>query len=247
MNTAVLFATTAAKAMLLDPRHIADTIQDTASTWPGGSSGEPVSGGGTSDPTATTAISRLTSTRRDTDASDLAQLGRSVDAAVRAVATIASRCRAGKPPQDWHQAVKDAHLMAELRIVQSALDVGVEIGRPVFDFHDAVLTIQRIHDGHCAHLPDATAKLATGDPICLSHARIGDYDRPRWRNHHVCRTCHDLLAEIGNPSELHNDPDAWPAVELLREHADMERTGRRVDYRRERTAWIESRTRRRSA
>lgn len=242
MTITELFAQTAAQAMTLDPSRIEATIRDTAGGWPGGGNGEPVSGGGTSDPTATAAI-RAVSHPRD-DLADIPKLHQAVSGFVSAVASISLQCMSGPPPTRWSEAVQTARLLANGPLA-AALDVGIRLDRHIYRADEAVLTIRRIHDGHMAHKPDDSAKLMTGDPVCLSHARIGDYDRRRWTDHRVCRVCHDLLAQVGNPSELDNDPDAWPPVELLREHADMERTGRRTDYRRERTLWIERMTSRR--
>ena len=257
MRTVELWAKTQSIAADLDvvtipgPPHltgvaaIESVIRSTAGGWPGGGSGEPVSGGGLSDPTASAAIRRLTTPGRD-DLADLAALHREVARFVAAVGAISRKCVAAPMPTNWDEAITDANLLST-EVIEAALDVGVDLWRDVDRAFGAVVTIQRIHDGHCRHKPDGFVKIATSEPVCRSHARIGDYDRPRYRDFQVCRTCHDLIAEIGNPSELDKDPDAWPTIDVLREYAHMENTGMRVDYRRVRQAWIESKTRRRSA
>ena len=239
-TTSDLFARCVNQAMTLDPDRIEAVIRNTAGGWPGGGQSEPVSGGGTSDPTASAAVRRLSSADPDYDLRDLAALELATDGYIASASRIIKLCSSAAKPEDWDEATKLGHLLHEQGQIQAAIDVGIDLTREVFRLHDYVTTVQRIHDGHCAHKADDTAKLATGDPICLSHARIGDYDRPRHGKHHVCKTCYDLLAAVGHPSELHHDPDAWPPDDLLREHAHMEMTGKRMDYIRERQRWVES-------
>lgn len=255
MTVAQLFSRVATLAMELDlvtdpgppmvtgPEAIRAVIYDTAGGWPGGGSGEPVTGGGMSDPTSTAAIRAITSTARD-DTADLVNLEHAVAKFVTAVGAISHKCK-GDRPDTWPEAVKDCHLLDSAGMIQAAADVGVDLFRDVDRAHDAVTTIRRIHDGHCPHIPDDGAKLMTGDPICLSHARIGDYDRPRYGRLHVCQHCYDMMESVCRPAENHSDSEWWPSVEMLRAHADKERTGKRADYNRERALWVERKTKQR--
>lgn len=220
------------------PDAIAAIIRTTATSHTRSAGGEPVTGGGIGDPTSAAALRAIARPQRD-ELRDILRLDIEVAFAVAATARITRNCTSDPAPHNWPTMIATVRQLRSRKLLEAAIDVGVDLLRDVGRYHDAITTIARIHDGHCAHTPDDTAKLATGDPVCMSHARIGDYDRPRYRQHRVCRVCHDLLAQIGNPSELDNDPDAWPPVELLREYADMERTGKRVDYRRMRSDWIE--------
>lgn len=238
---ASVFAKAVAQAATLEPDRIEHTIRTLAEPFPGGS-GEPTSGGNISDPTASTVVARLSVAERggnpDRELADIGKLNTAVANFVRHVAAVADATTDMDAPATWEEAITAGHFMIELDVITAALGVGVRLGRTIDRTAESVLTVQRIHDGHCAHPPDPFAQLA-GEEICLSHARIGDYERSRHGKLCVCKVCYDMMAKVGPPAEAHNDPDAWPSITLLRAHAHMELTGQRVDYRREVSVWVD--------
>lgn len=174
-------------------------------------------------------------------------LSRARERFIDAIAALNAICVDAGAPDSWDDATKDAHILYETGVLQAAIDTGRDVMGWINQTENAVRDVRGVHDRHMPHTPSDTDRLINGDPICLSHARIGDYERPRHGKLHICKTCYDLLAKVGNPAEQHHDPHAWPPIDLLREHADMERTGRRKDYRTELNLWLERRGARRSA
>lgn len=171
-----------------------------------------------------------------TDA-DLRLLDSLVGSYVQAVAEIAARSRSGRPCATWEEAVKDHHLLDQMDAV-SILERIESPRRWVLKAGDALHDLARLERRHSRRVPDPVDLMLTGDPVCLSHARIGDYERPRHGGLVLCKTCRDLVAAVAEPTEVHKDSMWWPPVELLREHAHMERTGVRAEYRRLRAEWI---------
>lgn len=232
-----LFAATITKAMLLDPAEIEKVIRATAGPSLGGG-GEPVSGGGIGNPTMNAAIRALTSPSKTTDdLADVPKLHRAVAGFVDATNAIWRACWSGPVAVDWDDAIKGMDHLLQMGTVRHALSVGTKIAPAIYNAQDSVLTVQRIHDGHCPHAPDMFIRSSQAKSSCRSCIRVS-IESPR-STRLLCRSCwRDVqqLAPIGEPVELQTDPNCWPSVEMLRARAD----GRRVDLMRERQAWMTS-------
>lgn len=260
--TADLLESSITKAMLLDPERIEDIIRDTAGPSLGGS-GEPVSGGGIGNPTMNAALRPIIAAdnirerwerdvidaleagtrppprpampRPSDDLADIPKLHRAVRAFIDAGNRIWSACDSGPIAEDWDDAVKGLDMLCQTGTILTALDVGTKITGAIYTVQEAVLTVQRIHDGHCPHAPDMLTRTMEAKSGCRSCARIG-VDTPR-STRLLCRSCwRDVqdLGELGEPVELQTDPNNWSSLEMLRARAD----GRRVDLMRERQAWL---------
>lgn len=176
--------------------------------------------------------------RRDPAWADLDLIDHHAERFICAVTELALRSHSRGAPRSWDEAVQDAHLLAEMDAVGILERTGQRPSRWVHQAGDAVHDLALIGRRHMARVPDGFDRLMSGDPVCLSHARIGDYERPRHGKLVLCKTCRDLIAQVAEPTEVHRDSQWWPSMDLLREHADMERTGRRTDYQRARVEWI---------
>lgn len=237
-DLAQTFATFAGAARLLDPDNIRATIRATIDDGLRAANYDGV--GGRSAEVSSHPERVALNPRKDSSWTDLDLIDHHVNRFVTAVAELARRSRSGRPCDDWEEAVRDAHLLAEMDAV-SVLDTsGQRPGRWVHQAGDAIHDITLIRDRHCARIPTRTDLLLSGDPVCLSHARIGDYEHARHGDLVLCKTCRDLVAQVARPPEVHKDSDWWPSTDLLREHAEMERTGKRADYQRARSEWIAS-------
>lgn len=263
-STAALLDATIAKAMLLDPVEIEHIIRETSGPAMGGG-GEPVSGGGIGNPTMNAALAPIIAAdnvrerweravldalvagmrppdrpaipRPVDDLADIPKLERAVAKFVNASQRIWRACWSGSAPVDWDEAVKDLHTLSEAGTVLAALNVGAKVTSAIYDAQDAVLTVQRIHDGHCPHAPDMLTRTMENKSGCRSCARIG-VESPK-STRLLCRSCwRDVqdLAELGEPVELQTDPNRWPSLDMLRARAD----GRRVDGMRAKRDWLES-------
>lgn len=231
MTVAQRFHVAVVRAVALDPDDYRAVVAEHDTPYPGGS-GEPVSGGGISDPTASAAMLTLleTGTRR----SDLVPLQSATARTVAAVADLARRCTDTRPPRNWHDAIQLANLLDELGTVQAAIDVGVSVTRPVDDFHDAITAVERIRDRCYGHAPTPNQSNATSRS-CRNHLRIG-VEVPRVTKM-LCQWCWRQVQDLeplGDPVELQLDPNVWPNEPMLRAHAN----GSVTDVTRERRDWL---------
>jgi len=260
--TVALLEAAIAQAMLLDPDQIEETIHDTSGPAMGGS-GEPVSGGGIGDPTALAALrpiiaadnvrekwerdvvnalaagmkppQRPAMPRPVNDLVDIPKLHKAVEKFLMAHRIIWTACHSGTPATDWDDAVKDMHMLCELGTVADALRTGSRITSAIYSAQDAILTIQRIHDGHCAHAPDLLTRTMEAKSNCRSCARIG-VDSPR-TTRLLCRQCWRYvqdLTDLGEPVELQTDPNCWPSEAMLRARVE----GRTADVNRHCRDWL---------
>lgn len=235
MTDAKQFADVIAKAMRYDPDEIEATIRDLAVPFPGGA-GEPVAGGATSDPTANAVIANLTRRGPNRDLTDVFKLHVAEAAFVRNIAHIADATSSMEPPDTWAEALVAGNYLVELDVVAAAIGVGVRLRRHIDRAADAVDTVQRVHDGHCAHEPPpSVAELNTS--WCRPHLRIG-VNRKRISKM-CCQMCwrdiSDVADVLGLPAvELQLDPKFWPSEAMQRARAD----GRRVLFGKERQSWL---------
>jgi hypothetical protein len=137
----------------------------------------------------------------------------------------------------WDEAVKDAHLMAELHGGEFAAST-IDTTEDDTPFRDTIRSIDRLtklaHRWGCPHIATIQERLRHPD-VCLSHARI-DVERPVCGRLVVCKMCRDLLADWCDPLANHRDPQAWPDNEMLAAHE----LGETVEYRRLRAVYLAS-------
>lgn len=178
--------------------------------------------------------------RPDRTADDLGLVDHHAARFVGAVYELATRSHSGPFPNDWRTAVIGARRLVAMDAIGVLETSGQRPARFVHQAGDAVHDLVLIAGRHMRRVPDDFDKLLSGDAVCLSHARIGDYVRPRHGSLVLCRICRDLVGQVARPTEVHKDSEWWPTTDLLREHAEMERTGKRADYQRVRSEWIDS-------
>lgn len=228
------FAAAVVRAVALDPDDYRSVIADHDTPYPGGS-GEPVSGGGISDPTMNTALRAVLDEDGNLRRSDTQPLDSATARAVHAIGDLAGRCSDATPPASWGGAVHLAAMLDELGMVQAAIDVGVAVKAPVERFEKAVSDVERIRDRCYGHAPTPNQSNATSQS-CRSHLRIGT-DVPRVTRM-LCQWCWRQVQDLeplGDPVELQLHPDTyWPPEAMLRAHA----AGSVADVSRHRRDWL---------
>ena len=235
-DTEQLLRRTVKQAAALDPKRIEDTIVATAGDWPGGGSTEAVTGGGLSDPTVLAVLRRIDFPPGD-DTRDLVVLNRAVAGYITAISSITRKTSSITRPATWTEATTTARQLLDDGIITTALDVGTNITADILRAHDHVTTLQRVHDGHCAHPPDTFTRVMQSETGCRSCARFGG-DTKRVTKM-LCQWCWRQvqdLDQLGDPVELQTDRNCWPSEAMWRAKQD----GRTADLMRQWQDWLRS-------
>lgn len=177
---------------------------------------------------------------------DAIDVRRAADTAVNAIAQLLARGRhihVDPTSYTWADATKDAHLLAELGIVDTLLDLDHDRStrRIVISYLEAIASISQIsrrwpkHTGRAPTDIEAayTDDLADEDccRICLLVEPRGRIRIERRKGERLCRTCGDLRRAAGGID---------PPADLIGIWHDCDRKGQSLRWRNARGRWLES-------
>lgn len=216
-DLASTWATIAADAMLLDPAAIRATIRSTlddglrAASYDG-------AGGRSADVSSHPERVAL-NPRRDPSWADLDAIDHHVSRFVTAVAELAIRSHSNGAPEDWDEAVQDAHLLAEMdaigvleRIPGQKVRRWVEMAGDAI--HDLTLIARRHASGRAPTEDEKHWERTNPNDVCSWHLAVhARHRRPRRPGSNVCETCAALVI-AGQGAR----PPAW----LLEAEVDRE-------------------------
>lgn len=129
----------------------------------------------------------------------------------------------------WNEALADASTMADMHDGEF-IEAAIDLAHDASPFHEAIRSVKALRRlalaWNVAHVATIQERLQHPD-VCLSHARIG-VERPVIGRMVICKLCRDKIAEWGEPTQVHRDPDAWPWLEIL----NAIEAGQRIEARR---------------
>lgn len=234
---ASLWADLAAQAMELDPDAIRTSIRTTVDD--GLRAARYDGAGGRSADTSSHPERQALNTRRDPSWADLAAVDHHEARFVTAVAELAIRSHSHGAPETWAEAVKDAHLLAEMDAIGVLERIpGEKPARWVHQAGDALHDLELIARRHLTRIPTDFDRNheSVNDATCRNHLRIGASEKRATKM--LCDWCYrhvgDLeLAGLGPAVDLQHDPAMWPSEGMLRAEG-------RVALGRERRDWLVS-------
>ena len=178
---------------------------------------------------------------------DMVELRNASTAIVESVIGLLDLCLHRSPDADgygWADALKDAHLLAEMGVVEAMLDVDLDRSgaRCVERYCRGVVDLAAVarrwpwRTGRPPTSIEATWNQGGADEdmcrICLQIEPVGAFRVPKMpgRNHGLCRVCYELRLAAG----------VEPPPALLGVWHDCDREGRSVAWRTARSRWLES-------
>lgn len=238
-TSADIFAIVATDAMALDPDEIRSTIMATHDRLPGGTQSsetgiraprmEPCTDPTCehddgwqhshpipNDPTGDAAM------RPSKSEADLAELDAAVDRFVAAIGELASRSHSHGVPETWDEAVKDAHLLAEMDAVTVLERAGWKVRGWVVAAGDALQAIETLAGRHLRRDPNDHERSWTSgladEQCCRVCLKLGL--RVAWQDGGaggLCQGCYRLRKRCAYVNELSIDEVGDPPETLIEE------------------------------